>query len=111
MLKTYHWLNQKKGNYPQRHEQFGCDEITIEKQKISVDNDGKESLITEKDEEGNIMYEKKPAKDPLKIEIMDMIGVLMATVKDLQNEQTNLYNTIELLTGEIEGLKILKLNL
>ena len=93
------------------HSQFGCDEITIEKQKISVDIDGKESLIIEKDEEGNIMYEKKPAKDPLKIETMDMIGVLMATVKDLQNEQTNLYNTIELLTGEIEALKILKLNL
>jgi hypothetical protein len=37
----------------------------------------------EAEEEYDITYETCPAKDPLKLETMDLIGVLMATVQEL----------------------------
>ena len=60
------------------HTQFGATGVT----GPILDHHGKQIF----DSEANPMYEFKPAKDPLKIEIMDMIGIMMATIQHLQDE-------------------------
>lgn len=46
---------------------------------------------------GPQLFEVKPAKDPLCIETMDMLGVLMATVKHLQNQVQSLQSRVDYL--------------
>ena len=72
------------------HAQFGSTGII----GPILDGYGEQSLDPETDEP---LYEIKPAKDPLKIEIMDMIGIMMATIQYMQNQIDSLENTIEYL--------------
>ena len=60
------------------HAQFGATGVT----GPVLDKHGKQIF----DFKANPMYEFKPAKDPLKIEMMDMMGIMMATIQHLQNE-------------------------
>lgn len=56
------------------HEQFACDDVLVP----LIDEDGFHVL----DDDGP-MFVDEPAKDTLRIEMMDVVGVLMAAVKTL----------------------------
>ena len=64
---------------------FGCENVTKQMCYYERDENGtlQEKLMV--DEQNNPVYETKPAKDCLRIETMDMIGIMMATIKHLQN--------------------------
>lgn len=71
------------------HMQFGATGVT----GPVLDEYGEQVLDPET---SSPLHEVKPAKDPLKIETMDMIGVLMATTQHLQDRVQYLRNEIEL---------------
>ena len=77
------------------HREFGSEFIPVARKENILKEDGEvvEEYIL--DEEGNQIYDSKPAKDPSVIEYSDMLGVLMATVKDL-NRRLNAVKPPEL---------------
>ena len=72
------------------HAQFGATGVT----GPVLDEYGEQSLDPETDEP---LYDVKPAKDPLKIEMMDMAGIMMATIQHMQNKIDSLRNRIDYL--------------
>ena len=67
------------------HSTFGCENIDVPRTDYTVDEDGNTIEVPVLDEDGEQIIDTKPAKDPLTIETMDMLGLLMATVKDLNS--------------------------
>ena len=71
--------------------QFGATGVT----GPVLDQYGEQSLDPETNEP---LYEIKPAKDPLKIEMMDMTGIMMATMQDVKNQIDSLQSRVNYLT-------------
>ena len=74
------------------HREFSSELIPIARKENIVTEDGEVVEEFCLDEEGNQIYDSKPAKDPCVIEYSDMLGVLMATVKDLNRRISTLEN-------------------
>ena len=74
------------------HSTFGCENIDIPRFDYTLDEDGNINEVPVLDEDGNQIIDTKPAKDPLTIETMDYLGLLMATVKDLNRRISILEN-------------------
>jgi len=73
---------------------YGCDNISIPICTLERDIDNNLVEVNVLDDNGDCQFETKPAKDPLKIEIMDMIGVMMICINDLQSRIKLLENPI-----------------
>lgn len=72
------------------HKSFGCEDVSVPVYDYDENGDQIQSV----DENGELLFDTKPAKDPLRIEMMDMMGVLMATVKNLHVRLEKLEKTL-----------------
>ena len=76
---------------------FGCEDFTEPVFECVEIEPGICEDVPVLDENGDQVTVTKPAKDPLRIDQGDMIGILMATVKDLHNRIQELEQKVELL--------------
>lgn len=75
---------------------FGLEDVKVYLTESVEDEKTKEvKEIPKLDENGEKMYDVKPAKDPLSIEIMDALGVSLAAIKALNEKIVALENRIE----------------
>jgi len=83
------------------HTAFGCEDIDVPVYEYNENGERSQSV----DEDGELVFESSPAKDPLRIETMDMIGVLMASVKSLNNRLNEKDEQIAALVESVDNVR------